>query len=178
VPIPGTTKLHRLEENIGAPRRTHARRSARHRARRLKDREELTQCCSCKITPDGVLSESVKLNLTANPIRGIVNTRGVIKVISSAFEFDANTVPPFNFELPEAGLHVWMTHIQGTKVSLSPGSPVVPVVAGPYFVTETPAADSNLVEFGNEENLLNDLCVYDYLLSGKPCTCQPEDYDF
>jgi len=142
------------------------------------DSEELTQCCSCKITPDGVLSESVKLNLTANPIRGIVNTRGVIKVISSAFEFDANTVPPCNFELPEAGLHVWMTHIQGTKVSLSPGSPVVPVVAGPYFVTETPAADSNLVEFGNEENLLNDLCVYDYLLSGKPCTCQPEDYDF
>ena len=33
------------------------------------DSEELTQCCSCAITPDGVLSESVKLNLTANPLR-------------------------------------------------------------------------------------------------------------
>ena len=38
VPIPGTTKLHRLEENIGAAaRRTDARRSPRHRARRLQD---------------------------------------------------------------------------------------------------------------------------------------------
>ena len=38
VPIPGTTKLHRLEENIGAVgSRTDARRSPRHRYRRLKD---------------------------------------------------------------------------------------------------------------------------------------------
>ena len=38
VPIPGTTKLHRLEENIGARRRrTHARRSPRDRHRRLED---------------------------------------------------------------------------------------------------------------------------------------------
>ena len=31
VPIPGTTKLHRLEENIGSLSRTDARRSPRHR---------------------------------------------------------------------------------------------------------------------------------------------------
>ena len=38
VPIPGTTKLHRLEENIGAvDGRTDARRSARDRYRRLED---------------------------------------------------------------------------------------------------------------------------------------------
>ena len=38
VPIPGTTKLHRLDENIGAVvSRTHAGRSARHRCRRLQD---------------------------------------------------------------------------------------------------------------------------------------------
>ena len=37
VPIPGTTKLHRLEENIGAARRTDARRSPRNRERRLKN---------------------------------------------------------------------------------------------------------------------------------------------
>ena len=36
VPIPGTTKLHRLEENIGAAiRRAHARRSPRDRPRRV-----------------------------------------------------------------------------------------------------------------------------------------------
>ena len=38
VPIPGTTKLHRLDENIGAARRrTDGRRSPRDRDRRLKD---------------------------------------------------------------------------------------------------------------------------------------------
>ena len=38
VPIPGTTKLHRLEENIGARgHRTDARRSPRDRQRRLAD---------------------------------------------------------------------------------------------------------------------------------------------
>ncbi|MGA8538801.1 MAG: hypothetical protein WB566_04840 [Terriglobales bacterium] len=140
------------------------------------DSEELTQCCSCPITPDGLLSESVNKNLTANPIRGILNTRGVIKVISSSTESDVNT--GFAQNNPVAGLWVWATHINGTKVTLSPGKPVSPVVSGPFFVTETQAADSNLVLYGPEQTLLESLCYYDYLLSGKPCTCQPEDYDF
>lgn len=140
------------------------------------DSEELTQCCSCLITADGLLSESVNRNLTANPIRNIINTRGVIKVISSSTESDVNTnFAPNN---PVAGLRAWATHVQGTKVTLSPGKPVNPVVAGPFFVTETLAADSNLVPFGPEQTLLENLCYFDYLLSGKPCTCQPEDYDF
>jgi hypothetical protein len=138
------------------------------------DSEELTECCSCKITSDGLLSESVRLNLTANPIRGVVNTRGVIKVISSQTEDDVNT--GFAPNTAVAGLRVWMTHIQGTKVTLSPGNPVVPVVVSPYFVTETPAADSHLS--AGEKLLLENLCMFDAMLSGKPCTCQPEDYDF
>jgi hypothetical protein len=138
------------------------------------DSEELTQCCSCKITADGLLSESVKLNLTANPIRGIINSRGVIKVISSSTESDVTT--GFAPNTPAPGLRVWMTHIQGTKVTLSPGNPVNPVVASPYFVTETEAAPSNLS--AGEQTLLQNLCQFDNLLSGKPCTCQPEDYDY
>jgi hypothetical protein len=142
----------------------------------LDDSEELTQCCSCLITADGLLSESVNKNLTANPIRSILNTRGVIKVISSSTESDVNTgFAPNN---PVAGLRVWATHVQGTKVTLTPGKPITPVVAGPFFVTETLAADSNLIPYGPEQTLLESLCYYDYLLSGKPCTCQPEDYDF
>jgi hypothetical protein len=70
-----------------------------------------------------------------------------------------------------------MTHIQGTKVTLSPGAKVVPVVAGPFFVTETELADGNLT-IPAEKTLIENLCYYDSLLSGAPCTCQPEDYDF
>jgi hypothetical protein len=138
------------------------------------DSEELTECCSCYVSPDGLLSESVKQNLTANPLRGTVNTRGVIKVIGSL-----RYAGGLNFtNFPSPGLHVWMTHIEGTKVTLSPGNGVVPGVSGPFFVTETPAAISNLVFFGQEETLLENLCMYDFLLSGKGCSCQPEDNDF
>jgi hypothetical protein len=133
------------------------------------DSEELQECCSCFISNDGVLSESVDKNLTANPLTGIKPTRGVIKVVADGFGDPTNL-------FPTSGLHGWMTHIQGTKVTLSPGNPVVPGVAGPFFVTETLLADANLSP--TEQTLLQNLCLYDGLLSGKPCTCQPEDFDF
>src|ERR1039457_2310117 len=31
----------------------------------------LTECCDCEVTPDGLLSESVNNNLTANPLTDI-----------------------------------------------------------------------------------------------------------
>ncbi|MGA7795342.1 MAG: hypothetical protein WCA19_20060 [Candidatus Acidiferrales bacterium] len=148
----------------------------------FNDSQELTQCCSCPITPDGLLSESVLKNLTANAIRTEIDTRGVIKVISSS-TFSAPFSPPFpaNPETafattPTPGLRVWATHVQGTSVTNVPYNGSVPVVHGPWFVTETKAADSNLAS--SEQTLLQMLCYYDYALSGSPCTCQPEDYDF
>jgi hypothetical protein len=139
----------------------------------LDDSEELQECCSCQVTPDGLLSESVNQNLTADPITGRKPTRGVIKVISS------NNGDPTN-PVPTAGLRVWASHVQGTKVVLSPGNPVIPVVTGPYFVTETPAADSNLSTGpGSEEEMLGLLCFYSsFPLSGQPCSCTQEDMDF
>src|SRR5437763_264046 len=48
------------------------------------DSQELSECCSCEVTPDGMLSESVRNDLTSNPLTGRLDTRGVIKVISSS----------------------------------------------------------------------------------------------
>lgn len=122
------------------------------------DSEELTECCNCLITPDGLLSESVNKNLTANPLTGIKPTRGVIKVISSA------NPDPLGAENTGAlaGIRVWATHIQKA-------------VSG-FAITETLAADSNLP--GSEQGLLGNLCMFDRLLSGHPCTCTAEDQDF
>src|ERR1035438_10261357 len=120
------------------------------------DSQELTECCACEITPDGLLSESVKTNLTAAPLTGKVPTRGVIKVISSSSLDPTNVVPT-------AGLRGWATHIQGPTKNV-------------YSITETAFADSNLATA--ERNLLQNLCYYDALLSGLPCTCTPEDHDF
>src|ERR1700737_675858 len=122
------------------------------------DSQELTECCSCVITPDGLLSESVYKNLTANPLTGIRPTRGVIKVISSS----TFAGPPGFTNTPTPGLREWATHVQNTG-------------GATRAVTETLAADSNLVPA--EQTLLQQLCLFDSLLSGKPCTCTPEDQD-
>jgi hypothetical protein len=128
------------------------------------DSEELTECCSCVVTPDGLLSESVRNQLTANPITSIKPTRGVIKVISSATD-TSNFAP----NVPTAGLRGWATHIQ----SVSNKNPFGP---SPYSQTETELADSNLTV--GEQSTLELLCLFDHRLSGKPCSCTPEDFDF
>src|ERR1700736_6196687 len=45
--------------------------------------EELAECCSCKITPNGILSLSVHNNLPKNTLTGVTPPRGVIKDVSS-----------------------------------------------------------------------------------------------
>lgn len=129
------------------------------------DSEELTECCSCEVTPDGLLSESVKFQLTAAPLTGLKPTRGVIKLVSSS----TYAGPPSFTNTPTAGLRAWSTHIQsvGNKYPYGPA---------PYSTTETTFADSNLTT--GEQTLLQNLCLYDSLLSGKQCSCTPEDYDF
>jgi hypothetical protein len=119
------------------------------------DSEELTECCACQVTPDGLLSESVNKNLTADPITGIKPQRGVIKVISSQ-----SSDPTVLSQVP--GLREWSTHVQ----KLTSG----------YAMTETLAADSNLAP--SEADLLSMLCSFDVLLNGHPCTCTQEDQDF
>ena len=134
------------------------------------DSQEMRSCCACVITSDGLLSESVNKELTANEFtgRGEMN-RGVIKVISS-WSWDP-TAPS-----PSSGLRGWMTHIQATSTTLPAGKQ--PVEKGPFFVTETALADSNLssTELWN----LGTLCSYGLTIgSGYGlCPCTPEDYDF
>jgi len=139
------------------------------------DSQEMRSCCGCIITSDGLLSESVNKELTANEFTGRGEmTRGVIKVISS-FVSD----PTVAAAAP--GLRGWMTHIQATSTTFpapGPGNAVNAVEKGPWFVTETALADSNLsvTEFVN----LATLCSYGLTIgSGYGlCPCTPEDYDF
>ncbi len=124
------------------------------------DSQELQTCCGCKITPDGLLSESVNTQLTKYPLTGRIPTRGVLKIISSSTGPDANGFPVV--ATPTAGIRAWQTHVQ----KLTTG----------YAVTETAYADSNLA--ASEQALLQNLCYYSELLSGTACPCTPEDHDF
>jgi hypothetical protein len=116
------------------------------------DSQELQECGVCEITPDGLLSEDVKTELTSNTLTGKIPARGVIKV----FEYDLSP-----------GLHGWATHIERATAT-----------SGAYATTEAPMADSNLSE--SEFIGLKDLCYYAQQLgSGRgSITCTPEDSDF
>ncbi len=139
------------------------------------DSQEMRSCCACVITSDGLLSESVNKELTSNEFTGRGEmTRGVIKVISSA---SSDPTAP----LPIPGLRAWLTHIQATTSTFpapGPGAPVNVVEKGPWFVTETALADSNLSQ--TEYLNLGALCSYGLTIgSGYGyCPCTIEDYDF
>lgn len=127
------------------------------------DSQELQECCSCPVSSDGMLSESVNKQLTANELTGRQErTRGVIKVISSASS-DPTAV------VLKPGLRGWMTHIQATSN--------IPE-AGPFSVTEAHLADSNLS--GAELRALESSCSFAITLGSGygVCSCTLEDHDF
>ena len=140
------------------------------------DSQELRSCCACQITADGLLSESVNKQLTSNEFTGRGEmTRGVIKVVSSP-----SPDPTCNID-PVPGLRGWMTHVQATTTTFpapGAGSSVNAVEKGPWFVTETLLADSNLT--GLEASNLATLCSYGLTIGSGygTCPCTPEDYDF
>ncbi len=123
------------------------------------DSQELQECCACIVTPDGLVSEDVKTELTKTPLTGKIPTRGVIKVISSSSWDPTNPVPT-------PGLRGTATHIQRAAQN-----------SGAYATTETAFADANLGSA--EAAFLPQLCLFaDDYLSGVPCTCTQEDWDF
>jgi hypothetical protein len=122
--------------------------------------QELQECCSCFVSPDGINSEDVNSNLLANALTGKVNNNGVIKIISSSTS-DATA------NKTVAGLRGSATHVQRATP-----------FSGAFYVTETPLFDSNLA--GPEQTMLQELCEFAVILgSGRgTCSCTPEDSDF
>ena len=46
--------------------------------------QQLTECCGCVETHNGLRTISVSLNLTSNPLTGVRSRNGVIKVVAAA----------------------------------------------------------------------------------------------
>jgi hypothetical protein len=113
------------------------------------DSQEMQECCGCEISADGLLSESVNYELTANTLTGKTVTRGVIKVIG--FSLVSDSFAP--------GLRGTMTHVQATGTRSG------------YLITEAPLADSNLSSA--ELSALEQLCDFTFTLgSGQgECSC-------
>jgi hypothetical protein len=107
--------------------------------------QQLSECCGCVETHNGLRTLSVNYNLNSNPLTGVIPPSGVIKVVSAA----VNNSPcdPTSNVTPTPNLRAWATHIQNPVGVLPPPTKpgVKPQVVGlSYPITETEFSDSTL----------------------------------
>ena len=121
--------------------------------------QQLTECCGCVETHNGLRTLSIKKDLTSNPLTGKVSNNGVVKIVSAAV--NAAPCDPTTGVAPVPNLREWGTHVQA--------------VGAGYAVTETNFSDSTLgaTELAN----LQAQCSFIHILgSGNGiCSCGTGD---
>jgi uncharacterized protein YjdB len=73
--------------------------------------QQMTECCGCTISPDGLRTLSVQKDLTANPLTGVQSTAGSITIVPADYNgaaCDASSSTPDGLEV------AWATHLYGT----------------------------------------------------------------
>ncbi len=118
--------------------------------------QEMSECCGCKITPNGLLTLSLNNDLTSNPLTGKSLIRGTIEVVAS--DITANPTCNAASLTAKGELTVWTTHVQAVTVGELP----------PVAAASPSAAPSNDV-FVPSQNLCQ---AIQELGSGQGiCTC-------
>jgi hypothetical protein len=114
--------------------------------------QELSECCECLLTPDGLRTLSVNGDLTANPLTGVVVSTGLFKFVSPSGS-NASKLAPV------AALRGWATHIQNSN----------------FVITETASQDATLSSA--EESRLDAECAAIQLDGSNKgiCTCGTGD---
>jgi hypothetical protein len=118
--------------------------------------QELTECCACLLSPDGLRTLSVNTDLTSNPLTGVTLSTGLIKIVSTT---GANLATVAAHLTPTPAVRAWATHIQNSNFS----------------VTETASQDATLS--AAEAARLDNQC-FALLLDGSGhgiCTCGTGD---
>ncbi len=136
--------------------------------------QEMVSCCSCRVTPNGLLSISVANSLTSNPVTSVVPVNGAVKIISTAAT-GATPCTPLTYNGGIApSLVGWASHIEtsggtaaGTFISVSD---LLGWAQVPGAVLDTAPADPNASEY----SFLPQACQFaQYLGSGKgTCGCK------
>jgi len=72
--------------------------------------QELAECCSCELTPDGLRTLSLRTDLLDNTLTGVIPSSGVIKILSAALTAGGCPLP--TKPVPAAGVRAWATHVQ------------------------------------------------------------------
>jgi len=117
--------------------------------------QQLSECCGCTETHNGLRTLSIRSDLTSNPLTGVVSKNGVIKIVSS--KPGATGCDPTANVAPTANLRAWVTHI---------GSPV----GTAYPVSETESSDSTVG--ATELSNLQAQCAFVQILGSGQGTCK------
>jgi len=91
--------------------------------------EELISCCTCTVTPNGLVSLSVVKSLISNPLTPAIPTAVVIKAVASTGTCNASSVTNLAH-----GLLAWGTTLHQNTSTATPS----------YNVTETPFSQATL----------------------------------
>ncbi len=123
--------------------------------------QQLSECCGCITTANGLRTLSVGHNLTNNPLTGVVSNNGVIKIVST-LPNNSPCDPTSAFELaPE--LRSWASHVQNK-------------VGAAYPITETEFSAATLSAQELEFNLVEQCSFVARLGSGHGiCSCGTGD---
>jgi hypothetical protein len=119
--------------------------------------QELSECCACLVTPDGLRTLSVNTDLTKNPLTPVTLTTGSVSIVSGYTS--GKSCSPIN-DVVSPTIRAWGTHIQSDSSG--------------YSITETEYSDRALGEYN--DNLL--IACYGILLDGSGhgvCTCGSGD---
>jgi hypothetical protein len=84
--------------------------------------QEMSECCGCFVSADGLRTLSVDSDLTANPFNGQKLATGVIKIVSAASAGTSCPLPTSatgSGPLLEPAVRAWGTHIQSSNFALT-----------------------------------------------------------
>jgi len=119
--------------------------------------QELTECCSCLLSPDGLRTLSVNTDITGNPLTGVSLQTGVIKIVSAKLSNGTCPLPTVINSTP--ALRAWATHIQDST----------------FAITETAAQDATFSS-GELGRLVSECQAINLDGSGKGvCSCGTGD---
>jgi len=79
--------------------------------------QEMSECCSCYVSPDGLRTLSVNTDLTSNPLTGVILSTGAIKIVST--KSNGTTCPAPTSLFPTAAVRAWATHIQNANFTIT-----------------------------------------------------------
>ena len=123
--------------------------------------QELSECCGCLNTPDGLATLSINTDLTGNPLTGVTLATGAIKILSVSPIGNACPLPgqTTGSDVIEPALRSWTTHIQNSN----------------FAITETASQDATL-SVGEINRLRNECFAIVLDGSGKGiCSCGSGD---